>query len=380
MKKFGILFLLLALCLCVPAPRAWAQPADPPPEPPETIGTPTTPKARHELRLEENDVVINHSRPHEVFMYDRDVTVKKGERARNVVVITGNATVDGEVEHDVVVINGTATVNGHIREGLVVVAGDAVLGPKARIDRHATVVGGVLKAEEGAQVRERQEIPLGPGVGVLQGGFSWLTKGVMLARPLPPQVGWVWVVAGIFFLINVLMATMFPQPAAASVATLTQKPVASFFTGMVTIVLFLPFLILLIVSVVGILAIPLVICGLVGAVVFGKMVVYRYAGQQFSSQLGFGSLGTPLLALGIGTLMFYLLYAVPVIGLLVWLAATVLGLGTVLLSALQSYRAASEASARAAAAAMPTPGVYPGMTTDATGAPVPGAALPEALA
>jgi uncharacterized RDD family membrane protein YckC len=89
---------------------------------------------------------------------------------------------------------------------------------------------------------------------------------------------------------------------------------------------------LLIVTGIGVLIVPFVFVGFVIAVIFGKVAVYRYAGQQVGTAIGWGILQKPLLALTIGALGFYLLYAVPFIGLIIWTAALVLGFGAVLLA------------------------------------------------
>src|SRR5438552_2139096 len=49
----------------------------------------------------------------------QDVVLKPGERASEVVVVFGNATVDGDVDGDVVVVGGKAKINGKVGGELV---------------------------------------------------------------------------------------------------------------------------------------------------------------------------------------------------------------------------------------------------------------------
>ena len=83
---------------------------------------------------------------------------------------------------------------------------------------------------------------------------------------------------------------------------------------------------------VGLVIVPFLCCGLVAAFLFGKVAVYRYAGQQAGVQLGLAALQKPLIALFAGSLLFCLLYTVPVLGFLVWGAVAPLGIGAVLLA------------------------------------------------
>jgi hypothetical protein len=81
----------------------------------------------------------------------QDVVLKPGERASEVVVVFGNATVDGDVDGDVVVVGGKAKINGKVGGELVLVLSSADLGPDAEINGQTTVVGGPLEVDPGRQ-------------------------------------------------------------------------------------------------------------------------------------------------------------------------------------------------------------------------------------
>src|SRR6266496_3164430 len=89
---------------------------------------------------------------------------------------------------------------------------------------------------------------------------------------------------------------------------------------------------------VGLLVVPFAVCALVVSFLFGKVAVYRYAGQQIGAQLGWAALQQPLLALLSGALLFCLLYTVPVLGFLVWGTVAPLGVGAVLLAVFKRSR------------------------------------------
>jgi uncharacterized RDD family membrane protein YckC len=279
-----------------------------------------------------------HSTGNERVEIGKDVVVRKGETVSGLVVIAADATVDGTVQGDLVVISGTAKVNGRVDHDLVTILGSASLGPEAQIGQNAVVVGGPLKINPAATIGgEQTVVALGPMVPNLMGLQKWLTKGLFLARPFPPQVHWVWIIAGVCLLVYLALTVVFPRPVLACVDALERQPVASFLVGVLLFVLVGPLLFLLVVSVAGILVIPFLALALIAATIFGKIAVYSYAGQQVGRQVHIPEPSLPLMLI-IGAVLFYLLYMVPVLGFAVWGLVTLLGLGAVLLAAFGSFR------------------------------------------
>ena len=84
-------------------------------------------------------------------MVGNDFVLQEDEVAKDVVVVSGNATIDGRVKGDLVVVGGTAKVSGRVDGELVVIMGLASLGPSAEIGRDVTVVGGTLAREPGSR-------------------------------------------------------------------------------------------------------------------------------------------------------------------------------------------------------------------------------------
>ena len=249
--------------------------------------------------------------------------------ARSVVAVLDNAEILGRVRHAAVVIGGNVMVDGEVGGNLVVILGSATLGPHAEVHGQTVVIGGTLKADPQAKLHgDPVEIPL-PGFESVAG---WLRSGLMVARPLPPQLPMAWYIAAVLFGINVLAGTLFPRQSQTCLGSLDQSPTGALVAGFLGISLIIPLIVLLAVTVVGILAIPFVICAFIGAALFGKVIVYRFAGQQLGSQIRLDAAKSPVLGLALGTALFYLLYTVPVIGFMVWGVSTVLGLGAVLLT------------------------------------------------
>jgi uncharacterized RDD family membrane protein YckC len=137
------------------------------------------------------------------------------------------------------------------------------------------------------------------------------------------------------------VALLFPRSIQTAVGLLERRPVDAWLTGMLAFMLFVPLLVLLAITVIGLLAIPFAVFAFLVAFLFGKVAVYRFAGHQLGSQFGMTWLQQPLAALLVGAAFFYLLYTIPVLGLLVWLALAPLGFGAVMLALFSRPRTAA---------------------------------------
>ena len=270
----------------------------------------------------------------------------------NVTVGSNLLVKEDETVDEAVTVLGNLEINGHVKGDAVCVLGGVTLGPKAVVDGALIVVFGSVKAAKSAEVKEQlvvigrkldappdakifkaQEV-FAPGINLpeLQWLADYLKGGLLLARPFPPGLWWVWVVAGVFFLIHLMTSMLFPRPVQACVNALEQRPIASFVSGMLLLVLFAPLILLLVVSVVGILVIPFFLTGVFASLIFGKVAIYRYTGHQFGKQFGAAVLQQPLAALVVGTVLFYLFYMIPFVGLIALKVITILGLGAVLVA------------------------------------------------
>ncbi len=292
----------------------------------------------------------------EIFKIGKPGTLKAGETARAVVVILGNGTIDGIVEGDAVVVSGNATVNGTVQGNLLVVMGSAKLGPKAHVERDAVVVGGTLTADSAAKIDgQTRNVPLGEDFPDMAWVKDWLTKGLLLGRPFPPQVEWAWWIAASFFLIYLVLTVLFPRPIQSCVSAIETTPVRSFFTGILVLVLAGPLFFLMIVSVVGLLVVPILAGVLIASLFLGKAAVCQHAGRQLGRQLGSSVFQKPLPALLVGAFGFTLLYMIPLLGFLVWGLACVLSVGVVFAATFGKFTREGKRSEPAATAVAVTP-------------------------
>lgn len=257
--------------------------------------------------------------------------------ARDQIAVGGNLVVKpDETIADGIVVGGTGTIDGNVKGDLIVVLGQAKLGPTANVAGDLIVVGGSTDIDPEARVAGDNIVvgsaPIQGIPGWLQWPKDWFLKGFLLGRPLPHQVVGSWVIAGVFLGLYVLAALFFPRSVQTSVEVLASRPGTSFLSGLLALLFFGPLVALLFVTFVGWILIPFLICGFIAAFIFGKVAVYRYAGQQFGGQVGLEFLQKPLVALLSGIFLFYLLYTIPVLGMVVWFAVAPLGLGAVLMA------------------------------------------------
>ena len=271
----------------------------------------------------------------------QNYTLKAGEAVRQLTVIFGDATIEGHVDRDVVVVLGSAR-----------------LASTAEIDGSLVVVGGSAQASEGAKVREDVfvggggfDTPSGftPGGtyvaigstllgGYLQDLMPWLTRGLLLGRPIVPWLPWVWTIAALFFLVNLLLNVVFDTPVRASTVTLRATPLSAFMTGLLVMLLAGPVCLLLAVSVIGIAVVPFVLCALLMAALLGKVAFARWIGMSVVQQEDPASRSQSTRSFLLGSAIMCVCYMIPVIGFVTWTMAGVFGLGASMLAFLSAYR------------------------------------------
>src|SRR3954463_14559345 len=267
---------------------------------------------------------VHRDRHPENVQIHADVVVQKGETVGDTVIVAGTLKMEGEVDGDLVAVATEAYINGPVRGTIVVVPGPVKFGPNADIKDDAVVVGSYERDPAAKFGRNFQPVAVPNLVPVMTGAKDFIFEGLIMMRPLPPSVRWVWIFHGAMFLLLVGMTLLFPKPVAVGAKAIGERPVVSIFSGFLTAILFIPVLLLLVVTVIGIVAVPFAIAGVILAALFGKASVLEFVGQQIGRNLRVTLFESPLLALLIGGIILALFYMVPVLGFLIWCVATLL--------------------------------------------------------
>lgn len=289
--------------------------------------------------------------------FGKDVELKAGDTADTVVAIGGSARIHGKVLREVVAIGGDVEVDGEVGQEVVAVLGSVKLAPGATIKRDAVAIGGKIEVAEGATIRGRaQEIDFGEiGLSNPKWLRSWFGQCVLKVRPLAPQVGWLWGVAGAFFLFYLLVAVAVPRPVQACVDELTRRPATTFLLGLLAKLLLPVILIILILTGIGLIVVPFIVAALFLGAIVGKVALLEWLGSRLSLRFGIESVQRPVVGLVLGAVIVTLLYMVPVLGLATFLVLGVWGLGAAVTAAAGGLR--RELPEKRAAASPSAPGV-----------------------
>ncbi len=331
----------------------------------------------------------------------RDAELKADETAEMVLVIGGSAKVHGKVRETVVVIGGDLEVDGEVGDAVVVVLGNVKARPGARLHQDVVAVMGSIKVDpnvtihrDAVSVAGRLDVARGASVlGAKQEigiNLEWLKKWILQClfklRPLAPQVGWVWVVAGAFFLFYLLVATAFPRPVQSCVEVLNDRPATTMVLGILAKLLVPIVSVILAVTGIGLLVLPFAWLGVLIGVIVGKVALLEWVGLRVGQQTGVGVLQKPLGAFVLGAAILTLFYMVWVVGLLAYIWFSIWGLGVAVTAALDSLRrrrmqarAAAPPAVPAApvmAAAGPAPMTWTGEDSAAQPAPAPESPTP----
>ncbi|MDE2894057.1 MAG: RDD family protein [Chloroflexota bacterium] len=284
---------------------------------------------------------VQKSRTNSQFRFGSSLELRAGDRADDVVVIVGSAEIDGTVEGDLFVLVGSLVLGSTavIEGDAVVIGGSASVSPGAVAEGDFAVLAGALDAPEG--------FPSGGGLGVVGGGvgteffapvMTWLSSGLLLGRPLVPELLWAWIFVAVFALLYLGTNWVFERPVRDVAAALGSKPLTCFLVGGLVVLLIGPVSLLLVASVVGLPAVPLLWLALLLAVILGKVGVTRWIGGRVVPEQFPGDRVQAARSVAIGLAILSLAYMVPVLGMTAWTVLGVLALGAATTTAAQALR------------------------------------------
>jgi uncharacterized RDD family membrane protein YckC len=308
-----------------------------------------------------------------------------GTVAREVVAILGNARVTGPVGREVVAVMGNAYVNSAVDRDVVAVMGNVELGPEAKIGNNVVAIGGTLKRDPAATIGgSTQNISLGP-LGSLEGLKVWIKRCALLGRPLALDkgLGWAWGIAAGFLAFYVLLAFLARDTMQRCVTTLEQRPGKALLAALIAIPAVPIAFLLLFMTVVGILAIPVLGMALLCASIFGKAVMLAWIGRRITRPFAAATTAddqsitrstdwSAPLAVLIGGAVVTVLYLVPILGFVVYKLLGFVGFGVVLCTLLESWQSAraTKVTVSAGAAVTSSAPVWSAAPVAATAAPL----------
>ncbi len=234
----------------------------------------------------------------------------------------------GETVRDVVSVGGDVEVDGTVMRDAVSIGGRVIVGPNGVVNGDAVTVGGKLELSPGGVVKgDRVEVGLG-----LQ-RFKRFHEEVVeppeesaLAKTLKSALRW-----ALIFVIGLLMLAFDPRRLTSVAREIKRAPVPSAVFGVAGFIGLMPLTLLLIVSLVGILALPFLGLGVMAAVLVGMAALALEIGDRMSK--GVSSRRSQIGMLALGTLVLFGVAQIPYLGFfLVWIVGTAVVFGAVLKS------------------------------------------------
>lgn len=207
-------------------------------------------------------------------MFGGEVTIGSDEISRgDLVLLGGRANIEGEVQGDVILLGGRADIDGSIRGDLVVLGGRVVLMELAVIHGDVVNLGSSITRRSGSEV-------LGEFRSVTVDA-PWYFEGFFF-----PILGINWIVLLVTFfyklLVILIISYFFPYNARGVANTIQREWGITLLLGFVAVLAFLPGLIFLAITIIGIPLILLLVFMFWMAALLGQVGLFFFFGQRFS--------------------------------------------------------------------------------------------------
>ena len=237
-------------------------------------------------------------------------------------------TVRGQVKESVIAIGGVIRVSGEVKENVIAVGEDVILEAGAVVGGDAVSMGGEIRRDPSAMVRG--EIKGEEYWTKLTG--KWDKAGRFAARFLSGR-SWfgffAWFTAAL--VLGWLIASLLPQPMQNQSDAIRRAPLQVLGWGVLAALLFVPLIILLAITILGLPLVPLLMLVYAYAGFIGVIACSLLLGQNLGGSLKLGNFGM-LGSLAIGLLVIALVRLIPILGELVTLLVWLLGFGAVIVT------------------------------------------------
>lgn len=258
--------------------------------------------------------------------------LEAGSVARRPIVAVGRGIeVDGEALAGVTALNGSVTVTGVVRGDVTVLGGDLILASTASIEGDALVLGGRLVAAGGSRLSGR-------AVAYPTVSRAWLTllEGPSLGMEAtsPLVLGAKLGLVAAWLALTLLLFASAGRPLVRTSEEVQQEPLRCFAAGLVglaTIVLTALFLSAFLPTLLGVPLLVLVALFSLALKLWGMVAIFHSFGRFCVTRLARRRV-VQLHAAVLGLSLLGLIKLVPMAGVWVWTAATLIGMGATLRS------------------------------------------------
>lgn len=238
-----------------------------------------------------------------------------------------------EIHESIVAVGSTGRVSGRV-ENLVIIGSDVEVDDTAQVTESLVVVGSQVNISPNAQISgEEVRVALPASWGAL-GAPAWRQWEAPVQGGWAGQLIWAFISWLATFALGALYIYLFPQFHARARQYLVERKGASFGLGVLGYLSVAPIIFLLVITLVGILLVPVFIFICIALVAIGQVTVAGTIGERFKTSLA----SSPFWALAIGLLILRAVGLIPFFGGLAVLIGTTMGLGAVIRVLFERYQ------------------------------------------
>lgn len=193
----------------------------------------------------------------------------------DLVLIRGHAQIDGTINGDLVLFGSDAKMKGTANGDLASIASTIAFEPGATVNGDFTsFMSAIHNADQATINGDRTNLDVLPPQA-LAGLGNWFSGTVLFLRPMAPGsvISWILALGALVFCLAIGGA--FPKLLTETGLILRERAPASFLSGVAIVPATALFCFLLTLTVVGILAVPLVLAALLVFALIGEAAVFR---------------------------------------------------------------------------------------------------------
>ncbi|MGB8953465.1 MAG: hypothetical protein WCC06_12465 [Candidatus Aminicenantales bacterium] len=261
------------------------------------------------------------------FAFNEDIYVPPDATQDNVVALGGNVTIEGKVRESVFAIGGTITIVGEVGDSVVGIGSTVTLKSTAFIRGDLVVLAGILHKEPGCRVEK--DTVFFKSSELTGKFFKDGCKGLFSFALLPIILIIKFISIFIWFLLTLLVASLFPRQVALASDQIRKSFWPTFGTGLLAIILFTGLVILSALFSLLIIGIPILLSLVLAGIlikIFGRIVLFYFFGESLSRTFGRQKI-SPLGAALLGLLLVSLIGFIPIIGFLFSFVLSIIGWG-----------------------------------------------------
>lgn len=251
------------------------------------------------------------------FILSEDLTVNRDEIINgSTAVLFGNAIVNGTIDGDLAVIFGNITINGTVDGNVASIFGNITVGTNGVIEGSAAAVAGRVKRLPGSVVEGE--------IASIDGPFNIINSADFIPLVTISSI----VGLMVFFGLSSLLLLLIPDRIMLMAESSPVKIWRRFGIGIACYLMFVPAIIALAITIIGVFLIPLFIAVFILTAFIGMTSLKIAIGRRITGKLD--GRGAPYIYLLVGSILVFVLPFIPVLGWLVYLFAASLAMGVVL--------------------------------------------------